>query len=268
MRAFFLSGQRFRYDGVGPTGSPKYRSVSARDDEVLRSMARTARSAPGAFIDFHLKPTITALGPLAAAVANASDASVSTDDAPFYSATLHNDGLLDVLSADFKRALQHLTAVDDDLKRLSALGDLPIMLEGKDKVRVRFPGVDAFTVERLCDDLDIQRGVVGQDCQTETAAGEVDMLKLPFAPGSNDAKASSGFSVRWLRSDETEDKWTLEEDSNLHEAFDAEMEENPWLPEAERYGAMPSAVSSREYEGLEGIYLFLEECNRGKGRFA
>ncbi|PHH80079.1 hypothetical protein CDD80_2921 [Ophiocordyceps camponoti-rufipedis] len=268
MRAFFLSGQRLRYDGVGPNGSPKYRTVSARDDEIMRSMARTARSAPGAFIDFHLKPTITALGPLAMAVVGASDASGSTADAPYYSATLHNEGLLDVLSADFKRALQDLTAVDADLKRLSALGDLPVMLEGRDKLRVRFPGLDADTVERLCDDLGIQRGVVGQDCEPDVAAGELGMLKVPFAPEMDDALTKSDLSLRSLRSNSTDNSWTLEQDSKLQEAFDAEMEDSPWLPEAEGHGTRPSAVSSSEYEGLEGIYRFLEECNRGKGRFA
>ncbi|RDA94142.1 hypothetical protein CP533_6564 [Ophiocordyceps camponoti-saundersi (nom. inval.)] len=267
MRAFFLSGKRLKYDGVGPNGSAKYRVVSAQDDEIMRSMARAVRSAPGSFIDFQLKPTITAVGPLAAAIARTSDASGSTPDAPFYSATLHKDGLLDVLSADFERALRDLSAVDADLRRLSVLGDLPVTMEGNDKLRVRFPGVDAQTVERLCDDLDIQRGVVGQDPDYGIEAAIPDMLKLPFAPGPDDVLASSAFSVRSSGCG-TEDGWTLEEDSKLHEAFDAEMNESPARSEAEFYGAMPSAVSSSEYEGLEGIYRFLEECNRGKGRFA
>ncbi|RDA85628.1 hypothetical protein CP532_3569 [Ophiocordyceps camponoti-leonardi (nom. inval.)] len=268
MRAFFLSGKRLRYDGVGPHGGASYRVVSAEDDEVMRTMARAARSAPGAFIDFQLKPTITAVGPLAAAIANASDASGSTADAPFYSATLHNEGLLDVLSADFKRALQDLSAVDADLRRLSVLGDLPVTLEGNHKLRVRFPGVDALTVERLCDDLDIQRGAVGQDYEYGLEGASPELLKLPFAPGPNDVMGSSALSVRSSRGGGTEGSWTLEEDSKLHEAFDAEMRDSPSRSEAEYYGAMPSANSSSEYEGLEGIYRFLEECNRGTGRFA
>ncbi|RCI15368.1 hypothetical protein L249_6757 [Ophiocordyceps polyrhachis-furcata BCC 54312] len=245
MRAFFLSGKRLRYDGVGPHGSASYRVVSAQDDQVMRSMARAARSAPGAFIDFRLKPTITAVGPLAAAIARASDASGSTAEAPFYSATLHDDGLLDVLSADFKRALQDLSVVDADLRRLSVLGDLPVALEGNDKLRVRFPGVDALTVERLCHDLDIQRGVVGQDCEYEPEAGSPEMLRLPFAPGPNDVMRSSAFSVPSSQGGGTEGSWTLEEDSKLHQAFDAEMRESPSRSEAEYYGAMPSANSSR-----------------------
>jgi hypothetical protein len=45
----------------------------------------------------------------------------------------------------------------NDLKRLSSLGDLPVTLEQKSILRVRFPGCAAETVERLCDEVGVQR---------------------------------------------------------------------------------------------------------------
>ena len=83
------------------------------------------RNAPGAFIDFAVNPTVTALSPLAAVV-------------PFrlrpwrsHHLNLNTEGMLDVLSVDFARALKDLAATMNDLKRLSSLGDLPISLEKK-----------------------------------------------------------------------------------------------------------------------------------------
>ncbi|KOS18702.1 hypothetical protein ESCO_000964 [Escovopsis weberi] len=162
VRAFFSSGRRIQYDGVGPRGQPQYRVVSALEDEAVRKLAGFPQFAPGAHVDFQLSPTITALGPLAAVVASGH---LGFDDAGAATATaipsLNTEGFLDVLSADFGRALKDLTAVYGDLLRLSALGDLPISLEGADVLRVRFPGVDRETVESLCEDIGIQRGIVG-----------------------------------------------------------------------------------------------------------
>ncbi|PHH85339.1 hypothetical protein CDD83_577 [Cordyceps sp. RAO-2017] len=263
MRAFFLSGKRVRYDGVGPRGESKYRAVSTLEDDAMRRFAAVKVSMPGAFIDFDISPTITALSPLAAAAARAPGMSGSGSEELVVPITLHADGFLDVLSADFGRALQDLTAVYADLRRLSVLGDLPIALETKDRLRVRFPGVDAGTVERLCDDMGIQRGVVGEDVGFDVAVGAAVALRLPYAP---DDLMSPGVSARSLQGHEPEDASSLGDDSVLYDAFAAEMDENPWLSEPEDYGSMSAPASSGEFEGLEGIYRFLEECDRGKGR--
>lgn len=272
MRAFFLSGQRIQYDGMGANKQPQYRAVSALEDKAIRKLASIPHSSLGAFIDFQLSPTITALSPLAMALASASEeVGLSADDV-LHTNTLNTDGLLDVLSADFGRALKDLTAVYADLRRLSILGDLPISLEKRHMLRVRFPGLDNVTLERICDDVGIQRGVIGQDAGFDSATGVPVALKFPFAPQSEKCISSPGGSVRSLdQSHEFDELSSFSDDSFVHEAFAPQIAENPWLSDPEGYGTMSPSLTSGEhcsgdFEGLEGIYRFLEECDRAQGR--
>lgn len=269
MRAFFLSGQRIRYDGTGPRGEAQYRAVSVLEDEAMRKLAAIPKFAPGAYVDFQLSPTITAMSPLAAALVQASGASGFQAEVAIPS--LNTEGFLDVLSADFGRALKDLTAIYADLERLSALGDLPISLESGNLLRVRFPGVDAETVERLCDDIGIQRGIVSQDIGFESFAGAKAALRFPFAPDNDKALTSPGGSERSLEGHELDELSSLGDDSFVHEAFAYEDSESPWLSETDGYESMQPEDKSEqqcsdEYEGLEGIYRFLEECEKAKGR--
>ncbi|KAK0747968.1 hypothetical protein B0T21DRAFT_343683 [Apiosordaria backusii] len=255
MRAFWLSGQRARYDGLGPNGEKRYRAVGATQEAARVRMGYTPRNTPGSFIDFQVGPTITALSPLGAADVKGA-------------ATLNEEGFLDVLSVDFARVLQDLAAVMTDLKKVSDLGDLPIALEKGNVLRIRFPGVDAQTVERLCDDIGVQRGVVGQDPDFDVSAGVPVALRFPCAPGGSCANTitSPGGSLRSHDS----------ESSDIEEAFFVEeIEENPWHLSSlsdyeEGYESAPplepASSSSGDYEGLEGIYRFIEECDRAKGR--
>ncbi|WYZ42843.1 hypothetical protein EsH8_VI_000542 [Colletotrichum jinshuiense] len=259
MRAFCLSGQKVRYDGLNSRGDKSYRAVSELEQAAYVKMMGAARGNPGSFIDFHVSPTVTALSPLAAAAA----AGFTSANAEAPTTTLNEDGFLDVLSIDFARALKDLAVIFADLKRLAVLGDLPITLEKGSVLRVHFPGVDAETVERLCDDAGVQRGVVGQDADFEAENGVSMALRFPYAPG-DDAKTitSPGGSLRSLSGI----------DVDLEEAFMDEMEENSWISDPEGYESMQhtpktSDKSSDEYEGLEGIYKFLEECDRNKGRY-
>ncbi|KAH6606408.1 hypothetical protein Trco_005561 [Trichoderma cornu-damae] len=269
MRAFFLSGQRIQYDGTGPRGEAQYRAVSMLEDEAMRKLADVPRFAPGAHVDFQLSPTITAMSPLAAAIVRASGTSGFQAEAAMPS--LHTEGFLDVLSADFGRALKDLTAIYADLERLSALGDLPISLESGSLLRVRFPGVDAETVERLCDDIGIQRGIVSQDVGFEGFAAARTALKFPFAPDTGKALTFPGGSERSLEGHELDDMSSLGDDSFVHEAFAYENSGSHWFSETDGYESMPppdkpEQQCSDEYEGLEGIYRFLEECDKAKGR--
>ena len=272
MRAFFLSGQKLRYDGVGARGERQYRAVSGLEDEAMHKLAAIPRSAPGAFVDFKLSPTVTALSPLAAAISAAPEThGVFTAEAVAAATNLNMDGFLDVLSADFGRALQDLTAIYADLRRLSVLGDLPVVMEKNNSLRVRFPGVDAETVNRLCDDIGIGRGVVGEDPGFDAAAGVPMALKFPFAPDAEKTVTSPGGSTRSLEGHEFEDVSSLGDDSFVQDAFVNEMGQNPWLSEPEGYASMSPPLSSGEhcsndFDGLEGIHRFIEECDRGKGR--
>jgi hypothetical protein len=271
MRAFWLSGQRARFDGVGPNGEKRYRAVSATQEEARVRMAKAMmahRHVPGAFVDFKISPTVTALSPLSAMVPL-----MSAEEQAAAGATLNAEGFLDVLSVDFARALKDLAAIMTDLKSLSGLGDLPITLEKNNVLRVRFPGMDAETVERLCDDVGVRRGVVGQDPDFDTSPAVEVALRFPFAPDASceDTLTSPGGSLRSRGSGSSS--------SDVEEALIVEaFEENPWLlssgSEPEGYESMsPPILSSsgehcsEDFEGLEGIYRFLEECDRARGRF-
>ncbi|OLN81114.1 hypothetical protein CCHL11_09710 [Colletotrichum chlorophyti] len=260
MRAFCLSGQKVRYNGINAHGDRCYRTVSELEQAAYVKMLGAARSNPGSFVDFHVSPTITALSPLAAAAA----AGFTSANTVAPATTLNEDGFLDVLSIDFARALKDFAIIFADLKKLAVLGDLPVTMEKGSVLRVRFPGVDAETVERLCDDAGIQRGVVGQDADFESETGVPMALRFPYAPDTDDSKSltSPGGSLRSLSGFE----------ADLDEAFMEEMEENPWMSEPEGYeSGSPTPRSSEQlsddYEGLEGIYKFLEECERAKGRY-
>lgn len=255
VRAFWVSGQKAQFDGMTPSGEKRYRNITNLQEETGRKMQSVSRNAPGSFIDFPLNPTVTALTPLAATFPFSSTMAQSPP-------TLNTEGFLDLLSVDFSRALKDLAATMNDLKRLAILGDLPITLEEKSVLRVRFPGCDAEIVERLCDEVGVQRGIIYQDKDFDSSAGTHIALMFPFAPTSEHKLSSPGGS---LRSQTGHDYEELEDD----------IVENPWL---EGYESMETASegesvyftkpsqphSSSGYEGVEGIYRFLEQCDNAR----
>lgn len=254
VRAFWLSGQKAQFDGMTPAGEKRYRSITNLQEETGRKMKAVSRYAPGSFIDFSVNPTVTALSPLGAGFPFGSAMERSAPN-------LNTEGFLDVLSVDFSRALKDLAATMNDLKRLSSLGDLPVTLEAKSILRVRFPGCDAETVERLCDEVGVQRGIIYQDQDFDTSAGCQMALMFPYAPTSEHTLSSPGGS---LRSQSGHDFENIDD-----------IAENPWV---EGYESMEEASESgsayftkpsehqhsSDYEGLEGIYRFLEQCDNSR----
>ncbi|KAG5973173.1 hypothetical protein E4U55_000632 [Claviceps digitariae] len=268
MRAFFLSGQKIRYDGVGPRGEHQYRAVSCLEDDAMNKLSAIPRWSPGSFIDFQLSPIVTAMGPLAAAMSCDSKKSDFGAGVAIQATCLDTEGFLDVLSADFGRALQDLAVIYSDLRRLSTLGSLPTFLHKTDIIRVRFPGMDALSVERICDDLGIQRGLIGEDPEFAAVVGVSAALKFPFAPQSDRAISSPGGSARSLEGSFLQDSASsLDEDSFVRDAFTYESVDHHDMSDVEGYGTMSPPISSHaptsdEYEGLEGIYRFLGEAER------
>jgi hypothetical protein len=254
VRAFFLSGQKAQFDGMSHMGEKRYRNVTNLQEETSRKMRSVSRNAPGSYIDFSVNPTVTALSPLGAAFPFGSTMEKSSPN-------LNTDGFLDVLSVDFSRALKDLAATMNDLKRLSSLGDLQINLEQKSVLRIRFPGCDAESVERLCDEVGVQRGVIHQDPDFEASCGARVALIFPFAPTSEHTLSSPGGS-------------SCSQSGHDFEDVD-EIVDNPWLEDYESLSeyesdhfTKPSKLqqSSSGYEGLEGIYRFIEECDNSKRR--
>jgi hypothetical protein len=288
VRAFWLSGQKAQFDGMSPRNNKQFKSVSAMQEKAGRMMNSVHAAAPGSYIDFKVTPTITAIGPLS----NIPTATPKKQE----QGTLNDATVMKMLSVDFARALKDLAIVMKDLQKLSTLGDLPLSLPNDSTLRVRFPGCDADTVNRLCEELNIRRGLVYQDEDFDAFHGTEMALLFPFAPSH--APSQRTYSPR--RATTTKKKhppidWqnmlspkqqssprysTKSTTSHDFEEVEA-VEENPWLSSPSGYSSLndlddgdpaaffehdPSAQAppSSGYEGLEGIYRFLEECERAR----
>ncbi|KAI9696607.1 MAG: hypothetical protein M1836_005626 [Candelina mexicana] len=290
VRAFWLSGQKAQFDGVDPkTGEKRFKTVTVLQDEAGRRMRSIPRAAPGSFIEFHVNPTITALTPLS------GFASTSSQDKE----TLNKEGLLDVLSIDFARALKDLAAILNDLKRLAALGDLTLTMSDKSTIRVHFPGCDAQTVESLCDEVGVERGIIHQDEGFDEYVGSEIALLFPFAP----SQAPSDIPPRQSQRKREDVDWrnmlssyeptispryfTRSQGTDVGFEDLTTAEANPWLSsspsgysslhasdedddggEAYYFETQPSMASAKQSasdcEGLEGIYRFLMQCDTAR----
>ena len=284
VRAFMISGKKAHYDGVNPrSGEKRYKAVSALEDQVSRTMNKVPKATPGSTINFNINPTVTALTtlkPMKAypAFANGRD-------------TLNQDGLLDMLSVDFSRAVKELAAVLGDLQRLSSLGDLPITYD-ESTLKVHFPGCDWGSVDRLCNELGIRRGVVQQDEDFDAFVGTEIALLFPFAPSRTPSECSffdRDVSARqqvnpidWENMLSSREILTPEDYSTHSEdGFEFEViEENPWVSFPSGYDSVHSSEVGQplpledmrdshtplEYQGIEGIYRFLEQCESAQQR--
>ncbi|EUC46463.1 hypothetical protein COCMIDRAFT_35949 [Bipolaris oryzae ATCC 44560] len=182
VRAFLLGGQKAQFDGVNPhNGEKRFKTVSALQDQVNRTLNKVPKTNPGSYISFNINPTVTALTPLKAVKGFATFAQEKE--------TLNTEGLLDTLSVDFSRAVKELAAVLKDLQLLAALGDLPITYEDS-ALKVHFPGCDAQTVETMCNDFGVSRGVVHEDESFNTFVGSDVALLFPFAPSQTPSECS------------------------------------------------------------------------------
>lgn len=291
-----LGGQKAQFAGVDPiTGNKRYRAVTPLEDEVSRKLTKVPRATPGSFIDFSVNPTITALTPLN----SIAGFPAQTDSyAQISGNSLQTSGLLDILSVDFARALKDLSLILSDLKTLSTLGDLPISYKDERScLRVHFPGCDADFVEKLCSELNVRRGVVGQDPDFDTYTGTEIALLFPFAPSKTVSECSffekpvedrqlyqrrqplpwqdmlspsEDGSVKALS---TRSNYSLEEDG--YEAIDGIEESNPWLSSPSGYESIESSHliseaadkrSPLEFQGFEGLYRFMEMCDEPRRR--
>ncbi|CAK4034599.1 Hypothetical predicted protein [Lecanosticta acicola] len=279
VRAFFISGQKAQFDGIDTNGEKRFKAVSNLQEETDRKVRSLPSATPGSRIEFAINPTITALTTLSSVAGFTVLESGTQQD------HLNTDGLLNVLSVDFSRALKDLAAVLNNLKRLSALGDLPITYEGS-HLRVHFPGCDADSVERLCDELNVQRGTVIQDEAFDAFAGTEIALLFPFAPGNESSQPAEEsdcqdlfeqakpvmapqrhvISLDDMLSAAESPAYSTQSDTGFEDVL---MEESPWLPSSSSgYHSVHSASLSGsekqtplEYQGFEGIYRFIEELD-------
>ena len=199
VRAFWISGQKTRFDGVdGKTGEKRWRAVSKVQDKTSRMMAKAkdSKQMKGTTLEFSLNPTITALSAVHPAKATSLTASNTLDsftDAEEQS--LNTPGLLNGLAGNFARALKDLSAVLADLNRLRTLGDLPVsLIDSGSTLAVHFPGCDARSVELLCSEVGVQRGIIREDPMWRADKSVEMALLFPFAP-SRDESVSSASAI-------------------------------------------------------------------------
>jgi hypothetical protein len=288
VRAFGLSGQKAQFDGMSPRNEKQFKTVSALQEKAGHKMRSVPVAAPGSYVDFKITPTITAVGPL----------SKIPVDSAHEQESLNNSTIMDMLSVDFARALRDLAVIMNDLHKLSSLGDLSLYLPNNSTLRVRFPGCDADTVSRLCEELGIRRGLVYEDADFNATNGTEMALLFPFAPShtpsditfsprTQHGQGRKHNSVDWhdMQSPRQHMSPRSSNRSITSHGFEKVevVEENPWLstpsgysslngsddedPAVDadfRHGAQEHALDSSGYEGLEGIYRFLEECDRAR----
>lgn len=277
VRAFMISGKKAHYDGVDlRSGEKRYKSVSALQDQVTRTMNKVPKATPGTTINFNINPTVTALTTLKPM--KAYPAFTHGRD------TLNQDGLLDLLSVDFSRAVKELAAVYGDIQRLSSLGDLPITYD-ESTLKIHFPGCDAESVEIICNELGIQRGVVNQDEDFDAFVGTEIALLFPFAPSQTPSEYSFFEKDVSGRQNPTPIDWqsmmpppgfNSQDNYSTHSEdgyeFEDVPEDNPWITSPSGYESLHASEvedsmalahdehTPLEYQGIEGIYRFLEQC--------
>jgi hypothetical protein len=295
IRAFAVGGKKAQFDGTNPrTGEKRYKTVTVLQDQAAKKISTLPKATPGSFIDFSVNPSITALTPFSAIPGfQVSQRKMET---------LNTEGLLDVLSIDFSRALKELAVILNDLKRLSALGDLPITYQDS-SIRIHFPGCDSETVERLAEELGIQRGVICQDEDFDVYNGSEIALLFPYAASQSPSECSfyeksvTNRKVKpqpmwWgdnavfgdapatpiMQNLATPDFSTLSDSGMEMDGFNEE--ENPWLSSPSGYESLHSSelddsgrcyeesshASPLEYSGIEGIYRFISEIDTAAGR--
>lgn len=301
VRAFWLQGHKARFNGYDQqTGAKRFRAISASQEKARNAFDTSNARSAGSFIEFKVNPTITAVGPLST-VAKADTYDSCT--APLASL---DESVMTTLAVDFARALKDLAAVMNDLKRLATLGSLPLILINPTTLRVRFPGCDRDTVEALCVELNIRRGIVGQDEDFSTQHGEDVALRFPFAPSKTTSEADlceiyDGWRPKRLKKDHVDwhamisEKGSDNDDLELvHEpavgflTSEGEIVDNPWTtqsremsdysslhlsdhaeeplffkPDHRRYGKRKLS-DGHNYEGIEGIYRFIEQCDQAR----
>jgi hypothetical protein len=265
-----ISGKKAQFDGVDPkTGEKRYKSVSALQDQVSRTLAKVPKATPGSVISFSINPTVTALTPLQAVKGFASFAQEKE--------TLNQEGLMDLLSVDFSRAVKELAATLKDLQRLSGLGDLPITYEPS-KLIVHFPGCDAETVESLCNEIGVSRGIIQQDEDFDAFVGTDIALLFPFAPSRTPSECSfydkpvtnRQYPIDWQNMLSPSVRSVDEYSTHSEDGFEdfEELEGNPWLSSPSGYESLHASDmegsidihTPLEYQGIEGIYRFMEQC--------
>lgn len=295
-RAFFIGGGKARFDGVDPiTGEKRFRALSNIEDTVYTQWeSPLAGSMRGTTLEFKLSPTITALTPSFSLVIQEEKFDVTSLNDIRLLDTLAIDFAravkdLAAVLADLRR----LSAFGDLPISLTNTPSGPV-------IGVRFPGCDADLVSRLCDEVGVRRGVIVEDEAWIGEKDVDMALLFPFAPmGGLDAVSEykdgceyfeekplhQGYQPEGLdwrhmispsahtpsRTESLHSFATLQSHSQKvpsPSGYESLREsdftsDNPYVPNLSPLKAPTHSTdksASADYEGLEGIYKFLQEC--------
>ena len=290
IRAFCVGGGKARFDGIdGKTGEKRFKAVSHIEDTILRKLdTPNPVWAKGTNLEFRLNPTITALSTsFPCSEAHTLGTYGLLDSLSIDFARAFKD--LSIILTD----IQRLAQFGDLPISLSAFQT------GGCVLKVRFAGCDADTVSRLCDEVGIRRGAINEDEEwTHDKAAEMALL-FPFAPGktvtNNDSE--SAYLAQTIQVDREVAPEQLEWQNMMSPQRYAGPTSEPMIPNSERaeevaipegevwsasgyeslgesdfadddpYYYNSNSLASRPYrsqesfEGLEGIYKFLAECD-------
>ena len=132
----------------------------------------------------------------------------------------------------------------------------------------------------MCDELNITRGTVTQDEAFDAFAGTEIALLFPFAPSEGASECESLFEYEpaphkhspfihledMLTPSESARAYSTHSDSGLENV----LAEDPWLSDPSGFESIRSGSEIQsdhgkgnplEYQGLEGIYRFIEQCD-------
>ncbi|RMZ80269.1 hypothetical protein DV738_g2868, partial [Chaetothyriales sp. CBS 135597] len=303
VRAFWLSGSRARFDGFNErAGEKKFRLVSQTQDNARHSMdvARMKAQATGSFIDFKVTPTITALGPLASIPRSSAVRDCETDSLnnPVLMSSLAVDfarALKDL--AAIMNDLKHLATLGDlplsledshtlrvrfpgcDLDTVEALcTELNICrgTVGQDEdfdaangteMALLFPFAPSKTPSESMYDISATKAARMRNKSMRDHIDWQAMLSPAHTPSPNLSHRSETSELDMV--DELVDNpWSPSGYSSLHLSDvqdDAEARYFAEWPGKTAKGAYPAAQHTG-YEGFEGIYHFLEQCDSAARR--
>jgi len=295
IRAFFIGGGKARFDGVDPiTGEKRFRAASQTEDAVYTQWkSPSAKITRGTTLEFKLSPTITALSPSFSPVGQETCGITSLNDIKLLDnlATDFARALKDLAAvlADLRR----LSAFGDLPISLTTTPSGPVL-------SVRFAGCDADLVSRLCDEVGVLRGVVVEDEAWMDEKDVEMALLFPFAPmGCTDATSDYEDGCDYFERKPLDQRYQPEEldwrhmlspsaqkpsnaeslhsfatlQSLVHKATSPSgyesLRESDFASDDPYYHTFSplkapthstGKSASADYEGLEGIYKFLQVC--------
>ena len=295
IRAFLVGGGRARYDGIDPlTGEKRFRKISSIEEKVYKRLEGIKSSTKGTNLEFNLSPTVTALSPIFSQ--HDGQTTATTLQTPHLLTSLSGD------FAHSLRSLSLISADLSRLATLGDLPISLIHTHDGPTLRVRFPGCDADLVSRLCDEVGVKRGVVKEDDAWNDDKQVQMALLFPFAPvADDDAKSDSSVEDFFVEKNPLEEEarqeqlhWrdmlpishqsiSSDEDGGMRfeeetlrslvrnidspSGYESLEDPNDWAPASRRSALKPdskAASGSQDYEGVEGIYRFLQVCDESR----